>query len=158
MKIVLVSDTHSNGTVLKEIRKKFPDADEYIHCGDILVSPDKAEGFLAVAGNLDDGNIYPKETSLSCDDFHILIKHGHDLFAGAAPDYEAVARYAAKNGYNAVFFGHSHIYYDGEIDGIRLLNPGSMWKSRDNGPRTFMIVTIENGTITAEKKTSVDLL
>ncbi len=158
MKIILVSDTHSNTSVLKKIREKYPDADHYIHCGDILVSPDKAEGFKTVAGNLDSSDLYPREAVIAAGSLRILIKHGHDLFAGAAPDYEAVARYAVKNGFNAVFFGHSHLYYDGTVRGIRLLNPGSLWKSRDNSPRTFMVVTIENDIITAEKKTAAELL
>lgn len=158
MKIILVSDTHTNASVLAKVKEKFPGYDHYIHCGDILVSPDNACGFHAVAGNLDDSSLYPQESVLNAGRLRILIKHGHDLFIGADPNYRSVARYARKNGYDAVFFGHSHIYYDGEVDGIRLLNPGSLWKSRDNSPRTFMIVTIEDDVIKAEKKTSVDLL
>ena len=128
MKIILVSDTHTNASVLAKVKEKFPGYDHYIHCGDILVSPDNACGFHAVAGNLDDTTLYPQESVLNAGRLRILI------------------------------FGHSHIYYDGEVDGIRLLNPGSLWKSRDNSPRTFMVVTIEDDVIKAEKKTSVDLL
>lgn len=158
MKIILVSDTHTNSSVLKTVREKFPGADRYIHCGDILVSPDKAEGFTTVRGNLDGADYYPMELSFTAGSLRILIKHGHDLFVGAAPDYGAVARYARKNGYDAVFFGHSHTYYDGTVNGIRLLNPGSLWKSRDGSPRTFMVVTVEDDVIKAEKKTAIELL
>ena len=105
MKIILVSDTHTNSSVLKTVREKFPGADRYIHCGDILVSPDKAEGFTTVRGNLDGADYYPMELSFTAGSLRILIKHGHDLFVGAAPDYGAVARYARKNGYVETLFG-----------------------------------------------------
>ncbi len=159
MKLILLSDTHVNYDALYAVISKYSDADMIVHCGDILVPHAHVKDkVLAVAGNMDSWQEYPFEQTIEAEGLRILVKHGHDLFNGYAPDYRAVARYAKKRKYDAVFFGHSHIYYDGTVDGIRLLNPGSLWKSRDGSVRTFMEVTIENGTITAVKKTALDLM
>ena len=158
MKILLMSDSHYNKEAVDLARRKYPDIQCRVHCGDILMPPEKMEDFHAVSGNMDFRFDYPFELSLEIENFRILIKHGHDLFFGAFPDYHALAMYAKEGGYNAVFFGHSHMYFDEEVMGVRLLNPGSVWRTRDNSPCTYMIVTIENGTMRAERHEAVDLL
>ena len=157
MKLVLMSDSHYNKESIERVRKKYPDIPVKVHCGDILMPPEKMKDFIAVGGNMDFFFDYPFEQTLDIDSFHILIKHGHDLFPGSFPDYRGLADYAKQCGFNAVFFGHSHAYYDGEIDGVRLLNPGSVWRTRDNSPCTYMIVHIENGIMWAERHIAADL-
>ena len=158
MKIVLMSDTHTDRQSVFRIRDSYPDADYVVHCGDILMPPEILEGITAVAGNCDLPGYLPFEQTIEAGSFRILVKHGHDLFRGYAPDYRNVARYAKQHGYNAVFFGHSHMYYDDTIDGIRLLNPGSVSRSRDFEPGSYMIVTIEGDTLKAERKNAVELM
>lgn len=158
MRLILMSDTHTNYEGLYSVIRKYSGMDAVVHCGDILVPKQKVPGIIAVAGNMDRDPDYPFEQTLEAEGLRILVKHGHDLFVGARPDYRAVARYAKKNGYDAVFFGHSHTYYDGEENGIRLLNPGSLWKNRDESPRSYMEVTIENRVITAVRRSAIDLM
>jgi putative phosphoesterase len=158
MKLVLMSDSHFYREAPELIRRKYPDISCKVHCGDIMMPADMMKGFTAVQGNMDFMSDYPFESVLEIDRFRILVKHGHDLFSGAFPDYRGLARYARQGGFQAVFFGHSHLYYDGKIEGVRLLNPGSVWRSRDGSPATYMIVEIKDGEIRAEKHFAVDLL
>ena len=50
-----------------------------------------------------------------------------------------------------VVFGHSHKYFEREIDGRLWLNPGSCGRSRFGGEVTMAVMTIENGKYIVEK-------
>lgn len=155
MKIVVISDSHWNSEAIGLIRKK-ETADVYVHCGDYELPEEALEGWIAVAGNMDDARKMPMEQELRAEGLSILIKHGHDVISGRDPDYRALAGYAS--GYDAVLFGHTHVYYDNTVLGVRLLNPGSVFRNRDGSPAGYMVLNIENRTIHAEKKLLLDLL
>lgn len=157
MKIILLSDSHFYDEALNIVRRKYRDADLLIHCGDCLLPPERMKGFLTVAGNLDDARQFPMEETLEKGNFKILIKHGHDVIAGSRPDYSALANDAKTKGYNTVFFGHTHVYCDKVVNGVRLLNPGSVWKNRDDSPACLMEIELTETTLTAKKKTMNDV-
>lgn len=50
-----------------------------------------------------------------------------------------------------VVFGHSHKYFQQEIDGRLWLNPGSCGKRRFDQEITMAVLTTKDGTATAEK-------
>lgn len=50
-----------------------------------------------------------------------------------------------------VVFGHSHKYFQKEIDGRLWLNPGSCGRSRFGGEVTMAVMIIEDGQYTVEK-------
>ena len=157
--IILMSDSHEAKDAMEIVLKKLPDMDYCIHCGDCLVSPQKMNGFLTVAGNMDRCFPFPSQASLTIDPFHIWIIHGNQFLKGNAPDYPILAKEAKKRGYNMVFFGHTHTYLDQTIDGVRLLNPGSVWKSRDpSEPLSLMKITIDGQQCRTEKIRFVTLL
>ena len=53
---------------------------------------------------------------------------------------------------DVVMFGHTHEFLDEEYKGIRLINPGSCFRSRDNSGPSYALINIEeNGTITVER-------
>ena len=157
MKLVLISDSHDNPDAIELVRNAYPDADYLIHCGDSEVGRRWLEGYIAVMGNMDWYGDLPFEEELVIDGLRILIKHGHDITSGSFPDYRELARYAKKNGYDVICFGHTHVYCDQVIDGICLLNPGSVWRNRDGSPACYMVAEIENGEIRAERKQLIDL-
>ena len=157
MKLILCSDSHFNTDALPLIREKYPDAGLLVHCGDCLLAPEKMKGFLTVAGNLDDARQFTMEETLQIGTHHILIKHGHDVISGASPDYRLLAAYAKEKGFNTVFFGHTHVYCDRTVNGIRLLNPGSVWKNRDDTPACLMELDVTDTAIRAARVNLIEL-
>jgi putative phosphoesterase len=158
-KILLMSDSHYADDAMEKAVKKYPNMDYYVHCGDSMVSPKKMEGFITVAGNLDFPCPYPNEAQLKIGNYRIWIIHGHHFINGSYPDYKTLAREAKQRDCNVVFFGHTHTYYDNTIDGIRLLNPGSVWKTRDpNEICSLMLVEIDKNKLTAKRINYVTLL
>lgn len=54
-------------------------------------------------------------------------------------------------GAQVVVFGHSHKYFEKEIDGRLWLNPGSCGRRRFNQEITMAVMTVENGRFRVEK-------
>ena len=150
MKIVLLSDNHRDLYSINYIRKKYADLPYRVHCGDNCLLPEQMEGFTAVAGNMDFWD-YPDEIVLEIEGHRILVMHGHRLFPSYRPDHDLMAAAAKKEGCDTVFYGHTHLYYDGTVNGVRMLNPGSIYRNRDESPRCFMEVEITKDAITAKR-------
>lgn len=152
MKIVVMSDSHGQREPLRFIRNTYSDADLIIHCGDICLPKEFAEGFIQVAGNCDDPSRYPMAELIQLEGHRILITHGHAFFSGRNVNYDALARFAKRNECDVLFFGHSHIYCDMIHEGVHLLNPGSISSNRDMTPPSYMLVTIAKEKVSAERK------
>ena len=152
MKIVVLSDSHGQREPLKYIRDTYSDADLIIHCGDICLPKEFAEGFIQVAGNCDDPTRYPMAELIELEGHRILITHGHAFFSGRNVNYDALARFARRNECDVLFFGHSHIYCDKVHEGVHLLNPGSISFNRDMTSPSYMVVTITEKEVSAERK------
>ena len=77
MKVILVSDTHRNTEVLDYLRRTYPDADAFVHCGDLEIPFERAADFIAVRGNMDFDPQYPWERVEEFEGNRVLITHGH---------------------------------------------------------------------------------
>ncbi|MBR3358386.1 MAG: YfcE family phosphodiesterase [Solobacterium sp.] len=150
MKIVLLSDNHRDLYSIHYIQKKYADLPYRVHCGDNGLLPEQMEGFTAVAGNMDFWD-YPPEIVLEIEGHRILVLHGHMLFPSYRADHDLLAAAAKQQGCDAVFYGHTHLYYDGTVNGVRMLNPGSIYRNRDESPRCFMEVEITEDAVTAKR-------
>ncbi len=151
MKLIVLSDSHGQKAPLNYIRNAYSDVDKIIHCGDICLPKEYARGFEIVAGNCDNPNWYPNGKIIEIENHRILILHGHVLFSSSFPNPEAVAKAAKRNDCDIAFFGHSHIYYDGLIDGVHVCNPGSISMNRDGTPPCFMEVEINGRNFQAKR-------
>ena len=49
-------------------------------------------------------------------------------------------------------FGHTHVAYLDQVDGITLLNPGSLSHARDGRPCSYAILDIDENEIRVEFK------
>lgn len=133
------------------VREAHSDADYFIHCGDAELPTYMTEGFAVVQGNNDDYNQFPARRILPVGEHRIFICHGHrDMFFG---HFDMLAAKAIASDCDIVFFGHTHIPFDKVIDGVRILNPGSIWMNRDGSDPSYMIVTLDHKKIIAERKT-----
>lgn len=150
IQLILLSDNHGNRDCLEYIRTTYPEADYYIHCGDAELPDYLLEGFAIVQGNNDSYNQFPSRRILSIGEHRIYVCHGHrDMFFG---HFDMLADKAKSNECDVCFFGHTHIPFDQEIDGVRILNPGSIWMNRDGSKPSYMVVTFNHKEILVERK------
>ena len=152
VRIVLVSDNHGDRKGLQYLRETYADYDYFVHCGDSEMSIGELEGFICVRGNNDFplGNDAPDQTVLEAGGHRIYICHGHMDFLSYF-HYEPLARRAQARGCDTVFFGHVHKYDDETVEGVRLLNPGSLRHNRDGSAPSYMLVHINEDGILAQR-------
>lgn len=145
MKIIIVSDTHGHTSSLERVMELHRNADVVVHCGDSrgemadvkLKYPDKM--YYEVRGNCDFGSALPLALTFTLDGLKFMVTHGHAY--NVKFGLESLARAAAEEGADAVFYGHTHIADDRVIGGVRVLNPGACggWGA------SFAVVETANG-------------
>lgn len=159
-RIAVFADSHANDTRFSAAIAIAADTgtiDAALHLGDhasdisLLHVMQPEWPVFAVRGNNDyfDKNV-ADEILLFAGDFGLLASHGHHY--SASQRAERLAERAASYGAKMACFGHSHVAFLEQIDGIWVLNPGSVSYPREaNGP-SFAIVTI------AGEQCSVDII
>ncbi|HEX6922407.1 MAG TPA: metallophosphoesterase family protein [Bacillales bacterium] len=153
MKIGVVSDTHMPGHAkeLPEVLKEgLQDVDLILHAGD-WQTLDVYEQFRAiapiegVAGNVDGNEVishFGQKKLLELEGYRIGIVHGHLGKGKTTPD--RARRTFEKEDVDLVIFGHSHIPFDEEIEGVRLFNPGSPTDKRRQPKFSYGLLTLDN--------------
>lgn len=148
MKIMIVSDSHGMDFGIRKVVRDEGPFDMMIHLGDSQLS----EGELiklagctveAVAGNNDLGTYLPGEKLIKLGKHMVLLIHGHTK--GVNYGLERLINYGMERGADVVMFGHTHIPLLREMDGMTLLNPGSITLPRQQ-PRkmTWVLLEIDN--------------
>ena len=128
-KIIVVSDSHGNRRALDDLDGIFAESDLIIHLGDTSSDggyirskyPDKTE---VLNGNCD---IFPageKEKVISVEGVNILACHGHAYSVKST--LSRLAHRAKELECNIALYGHTHDAKESEIDGVTLLNPGTL--------------------------------
>ena len=151
MKVLIVSDTHGRHAGIEEaIEREYP-FQKLIHLGD-------AEGYeeyiaeLAecpieiVAGNNDFFSSLDREIELDLGPHRAFLTHGH--YYNVSLDVDRLWEEAKDRGCDIAMFGHTHRPYLEELDGITLLNPGSLSYPRQEGRMpSYMIMDLaDDGT------------
>ena len=73
-----------------------------------------------------------------------LITHSHLLNKfGLFNVSHSLAVLAKNNDCEYVFYGHTHRFDDQVVDGVRIMNPGSLFRSRDDGSHSYAIFEID---------------
>ena len=148
MKLVVVSDSHGKANILEEIVERHPDAQAYLHCGDIEAPQEYYPEYTIVLGNNDIYYDYPEYRILNVGKHRIYMAHSHRfsyLHRG-----EQMAKTALENDCDIFFYGHTHIAADEMINGVRLINPGSLWRSRDGRDPSYAVVTLDEEQVDVE--------
>jgi putative phosphoesterase len=139
MKLIIVSDSHGNMGVLKQIILREQPFDRFIHLGDGLEDLLRLQRslhalagvdfngdaiFEAVNGNSDPPGMYPEELLLKFGRINCFFTHGHryQVHQSLAP----LVRATKQNRARYVFYGHTHQASDETLHGIRLINPGTV--------------------------------
>lgn len=150
MKIVVVSDSHGRDDALEYVLNQHPDADAYIHCGDIEAEEGLFPNLITVRGNNDLFCNYPDERIVKAGVHRIFVVHSHQFVYSKRS--EKMAEAAKERGCDIVCYGHTHIAKDEVVDDIRLINPGSLWRSRDGKEPSYAILYLEDNNIDVEFK------
>ena len=130
MRILVVSDTHSDVSNFERVLSKHRDIDVVIHCGDGAsdvmemkkLFPDRM--FISVRGNCDWCCESPNIEIITLEDKKLFITHGHIYDVKSSLLRLSLA--AKEAGADMTLFGHTHIPTDIYEDGLYLLNPGSL--------------------------------
>lgn len=140
IKIIAASDNHGYLDPIKEILDNNNTADYYLHMGDVCCDPKLIHPFVAVKGNNDFGYDLPVSKVIEVNDKNrILMTHGHHYVF----DKSKILTEAKEQNCNIVLFGHTHTFTDKEIDGIRIINPGSCFYNRDHSKPCYAEITID---------------
>lgn len=143
MRIIVISDTHGSVNAIESVFLRNKDADLFIHLGD---GERDLDNFLAentsyidktvhVCGNCDIGSLSPGYVVLPVFGHKIFATHGH-LFA-AKNGLEILKRNAKENGCDILLYGHTHVRYNKQEDGLYILNPGSACCPNDGTKPSF---------------------
>lgn len=143
-KVGIISDTH--GLLRPEVIEILKDCDCILHAGDVdrpeILDQLRYLGNLyAVRGN-NDGD-WARNLSVTLR-FKI---EGIEFFM--THNKKDVAWELGNS--QIVIFGHSHHYFEDQIDGRLWLNPGSCGRSRFGGEVTMAVMTIEDGKYSVKK-------
>ncbi len=156
IEVIILSDNHGKVKVMDQIREAYPNADAYLHCGDNELRNSDMEPYHAVTGNNDYFYTYPEQLVVDVKGHRFFITHSHTLRYGKR--IEDLVMLAKKNQCEFACYGHTHIFDDQIVDGIHIINPGSLYYNRDGSQPSFARLTIDDeGNTTVEKLYAEDL-
>lgn len=156
MIIGLLSDTHGHAARTVEALRILREggADHLIHCGDLggeevlnLLFEQQENGLpvTAVPGNVDEwepdlmlyakklGIPLPRLQRLELDGKNLAVHHGHDP--------KIMETLVADPDLDLLFTGHTHVAKDEIHEGVRIINPGAVYRANPPGVSTFDTVT-----------------
>lgn len=147
MKILVVSDTHKNLAALNAIFDANSDADIVVHLGDGEMEfetlsrehPDKA--MVYVCGNCDYGD-HEISHIIQIGAVKIFCTHGHRFHVDSGVEY--LIHEAKLNGCRAALYGHTHVWFAEEIDGVCVMNPGSPFCPREGNKPSYGIMEVSD--------------
>ncbi len=151
MRILLLSDSHTDTNRIDDVLAQCHDIDMIIHCGDVerdfeylgYVAPPHL-AMLSVSGNNEWYAEKPYFRAVELAGLRFYITHGH--LERVKAGYDGLLRKAKEHDCRVVLFGHTHKCADENIDGIRLINPGAL----SYPGCSYAILTVEQGKIKTE--------
>ncbi len=159
MEIAVLSDSHVGQRINhfpRDFLRELNRFDAIVHCGDYTSSDalmilQEMPGFHGVAGNMDESfirNNLCESLTLEFEGVRIGMMHGwgspnmlNRKVLDALRD-----KYPTLN-FDLVLYGHSHKPSDEFIDGVRIINPGSVSGNIDTGYGSWGVLSLSNGII-----------
>lgn len=152
MRLLIISDSHGRYEIADRIIEKNKDAEHVFFLGDKTEDieecrfkyPNKV--FHIVKGNCDMFSKYPNCEIIKIENTNIFFCHGHTFSVKFTKDI--LADHALKNNCALALFGHTHEAYEGYVNGVYLVNPGSCAEPRD-GKGSYAVIDIRDNGILA---------
>ena len=128
-KIVVVSDSHGRVENVEALRSLLEENDYLIHLGDGVgdvraLSKLYPEKVYACRGNCDFSSAHPAEFVLDVEWIKIFCTHGNAY--GVKEDLARLAYRAKELDCQVALYGHTHLARMDEMDGVILINPGTL--------------------------------
>lgn len=147
MKIVVFSDSHGDISGMEQVvLRERPGL--VLHLGDLCRDMDElqrrfpTQTMQNVCGNCDGFTEVPDQRILRVEGRRILMCHGHRY--RVKEDYGPAVWAAREARADILLFGHTHIPYCQQVDGLWVLNPGSC---RGRGASCGMILLEKDKTL-----------
>jgi putative phosphoesterase len=152
MRIFVISDTHGRIDKAMEIYKTLDDIDLIVHLGDHWNDAKRMKDqlnvpLIGVKGNMDGSFARDGYHILETDFGKIFIAHGH--MESVKQSYENILYKAESLQCKAVFFGHTHIPLFAEVEGLYLLNPGSLSLPVGGRKGSYAVATVLADSLSA---------
>ncbi len=144
MKLAVFSDSHNYIENMLKVMEDFK-PDYIIHLGDKVEDADALSKhymhlpLLSVSGNCDYAPTVPDNRLVELGGVRIFMAHGHRH--GVKLGTDAFLNSVYCSGAQLGLFGHTHIPFHKDFDGLQLLNPGSCGYMHP----TYGQIIIENG-------------
>lgn len=143
MKILIVSDSHGRIYNFSKIIDKVGPLDMVIHLGDFEGHEDEIELLSNcttqfISGNNDFFSSLDKEKVISIGGYTVFMTHGHRY--GVNSGIDRLVCIGKEHGANIVMFGHTHKPLLEKVDGIYVVNPGSISQPRQEGRLASYII------------------
>lgn len=150
MKILVVSDTHGNHITPVKVLEE-TGADMLIHLGDeindaLVMETIAGIPVIKVPGNCDLRATEPRELLETISGKKLFITHG-DLYRVKNGLQRLVER-AKELKASVVLFGHTHNPLIQNLDGVLLINPGTLMAGSDS--KSYAILTVTPFKVSAE--------
>ncbi|MCM1055365.1 MAG: metallophosphoesterase [Bacteroides sp.] len=151
MKILVASDSHGNYRALIKAVEACKPFDAFIFLGDgendFNIAARNMSGISTyrVRGNNDWDSSIVLSAVVELDSHKLFLTHGNHY--ALAQGYERLISAANQNGCQAALFGHTHSRHYSFENGVHLFNPGSVAIPRDGRPRSYGVITEENGRL-----------
>ena len=137
MKILLVSDSHSDYESLNRLYQMYPNMDLYLHAGDSEQDEFSIKPFISVRGNCDHYYDFPNFLVIPSPYGNIYVQHTPFVSKSVINEHNA----------KIVIHGHTHSRRNEMINGILFINPGAISYARDKYDGSYAIINIEENQI-----------
>lgn len=154
MKIILFSDSHGHTKGMISVLERNPDIEYVIHLGDygsdISAVNNNYPTILteSVQGNSDKEKIYPIEKVVQLVGKRIFITHGHAYNVGR--NLTPILAKGHQEKADVILFGHTHVPFIERMEGILLVNPGSIYSQRIISGPTYAILEVTRENVHAD--------
>ena len=147
MKILIVSDTHGRHSAFDKALKEAGKIDALVHLGDTEGGEDYIEAVCGcpayvLAGNNDFFSDNLREMEVVFGTKKAFMTHGHYYYVSLGP--ERIIEEGKMRNADIVMFGHTHKPFLEMIDGMIVLNPGSLSYPQQEGRKgSYIMMEIE---------------
>lgn len=151
MRILVTSDSHGNYRFLSKAIMLAKPFDAFIFLGDgekdYAIATRNMAGIstYCVRGNNDWDSSIALSAVVEIGSHRLFLTHGSSY--GLWQGYDRLVNAACQNDCDAALFGHTHSRHYSFQNGVHLFNPGSVTQPRDGKPRSYGIITDENGKL-----------
>lgn len=154
MKLLILSDSHGDLPVLRDVLQRENDADAVIFLGDGLRDMEQIQDenpalkIYSVRGNCDFASFAPSEALGAFGGMLVFYTHGNGYEAKLSLTPLRTA--ARERGAEIVLFGHTHLPYYAYEDGLYMFNPGSV--SMGSRCPSYGLMEINGGKVRFEHR------